>query len=136
MHNYASPRWGFCNLCYISLLQFFHRDALGGVIKSLVKPTPEGWQNCRTINVGKNGIIKNEYLIDYQVYNLSQAKELLASVVQLYNEEIPHLSIGLLTPNQVHQQNLKTEILWRNYYPKKDNVVNQLQDINKNVNPF
>ena len=81
-----------------------------------------------------NGIVKNEYLIDYQVNNINQANELLGAVVNLYNEERPHLSIGLLTPNQVHNHNLKTEQLWKNYYPKKDNIVNALQDINKNVN--
>lgn len=80
------------------------------------------------------GIIKNEYLIDYQLNNINEANEFLGAVVNLYNEEIPHLSIGLLPPNQVHNDNLKTEQLWKNYYPKKDNIVNPLQDINKNVN--
>lgn len=72
-----------------------------------------------------NGIIKEEYLNDYQVDNLKEAKELLDAVVQLYNNERPHMSIGNLTPNHVHQNNIKTEKLWKNYYVKSPIIVNQ-----------
>ena len=72
-----------------------------------------------------NGIIKEEYLNDYQVENLQQAKELLDIVVKLYNNERPHMSIGNLTPNQVHQTNITTEKLWKNYYIKNPIIVNQ-----------
>jgi putative transposase len=72
-----------------------------------------------------NGIIKEEYLNDYQVDNLEEAKELLDAVIQLYNNERPHMSIGNLTPNQVHQNNIKTEKLWKNYYVKSPIIVNQ-----------
>lgn len=72
-----------------------------------------------------NGIIKEEYLNDYQIDNIKQAKELLKTVVELYNNERPHMSIGNLTPNQVHQNNIKTEKLWKNYYLKSPIIVNQ-----------
>lgn len=72
-----------------------------------------------------NGIIKEEYLNDYQVVNLEEAKELLDAVIQLYNNERPHMSIGNLTPNQVHLNNIKTEKLWKNYYVKSPIIVNQ-----------
>ena len=72
-----------------------------------------------------NGIIKEEYLNDYQVDNLEEAKELLEAVIKLYNNERPHMSIGNLTPNHVHQNNIKTEKLWKNYYVKSPTIVNQ-----------
>lgn len=72
-----------------------------------------------------NGIVKEEYLNDYQVDNLEDAKELLDAVIQLYNNERPHMSIGNLTPNQVHENNIKTEKLWKNYYVKSPIIVNQ-----------
>lgn len=72
-----------------------------------------------------NGIIKEEYLNDYQVDDLGEAKELLNAVVQLYNNERPHMSIGNLTPNHIHQNNIKVEKLWTNYYVKKTIIVNQ-----------
>ena len=68
--------------------------------------------------------MKEEYLNDYQVVNIEEAKELLEVVIQLYNNERPHMSIGNLTPNQVHQNNLKTEKLWKNYYVKSPIIVN------------
>jgi putative transposase len=62
---------------------------------------------------------------DYQVNDIKEAKELLDAVIQLYNNERPHMSIGNLTPNQVHQNNIKTEKLWKNYYQKSPIIVNQ-----------
>jgi len=71
-----------------------------------------------------NGILKEEYLNDYNVENPQEATELLQAVIKLYNNERPHMSIGNLTPNQVHQNNLKTEKLWKNYYVKNPIIVN------------
>lgn len=72
-----------------------------------------------------NGIIKEEYLNDYQTDNIEEARDLLEAVVDLYNNERPHMSIGNLTPNQVHHNNIKTEKLWKNYYVKSSIIVNQ-----------
>ena len=65
-----------------------------------------------------NGIIKGEYLFDYEIKSLSRAKEVLKSVVKLYNEERPHSSISNATPSKVHDNNTDIEIkrLWKNYY--------------------
>lgn len=65
-----------------------------------------------------NGIIKEEYLNAHKVKNIIKAKELLNATIELYNHERPHMSIGNHTPNQVHQGNLKTGRLWKNYYMK------------------
>ncbi|MCZ2130263.1 MAG: IS3 family transposase [Bacteroidia bacterium] len=77
-----------------------------------------------------NGIIKEEYLDAYEVNDIKEARGLLDRVIQLYNNDRPHLSISNLTPNQVHhsQNPLKTEKLWKNYYQKKTIFVNQCQE--------
>ena len=77
-----------------------------------------------------NGIIKDEYLDAYEVNNIKEARELLDKVIELYNDDRPHLSISNLTPNQVHLslKPLKIEKLWKNYYQKKTTFVNQCQD--------
>lgn len=50
-----------------------------------------------------NGILKEEYLNDYSLETLHEARSILAFVVdELYNQERPHMSWGLRTPNQVH----------------------------------
>ena len=72
-----------------------------------------------------NGIIKEEYLQDYKVKNIKEAKKVLDFVVKLYNEDRPHNSIGNLLPNQVHKEKIKTERLWKNYYKKNPISVNQ-----------
>ena len=66
-----------------------------------------------------NGILKDEYLECYTVDNFEDAEKLLSSVVKLYNEERPHMSIGYLTPNNVHENNIITTKSWKNYYIKK-----------------
>jgi putative transposase len=75
-----------------------------------------------------NGIIKGEYLYNYPVKDLTEARESLAKVVKLYNEERPHLSISNKPPSQVHESNQETVRLWKNYYSNNLIVVKQLQD--------
>ena len=83
-----------------------------------------------------NGIIKNEYLIDYSVDNIGNAQQLLKKAVELYNYDRPHMSIGNLTPAHVYysKTTLKTERLWKNYYNKSNNFVNEYQDLDIHVN--
>jgi len=75
-----------------------------------------------------NGIIKEEYLQDYKARNMVEAKEILDYVIDLYNNDRPHNSLGNLVPNFVHSTKIKTERLWKNYYKKRATIVNQLQD--------
>jgi hypothetical protein len=51
-----------------------------------------------------NGILKEEYLYDYAVQNLSQAKLVLNFVIELYNVERPHMSCNYKTPLFTHEQ--------------------------------
>jgi transposase InsO family protein len=81
-----------------------------------------------------NGILKGEYLKHYRIDSTSQAMERLAVAVKLYNEQRPHFSIGLLTPETVHSKNIKTEKLWKNYYDKNRKIVNPMQDDKTPVN--
>lgn len=72
-----------------------------------------------------NGIIKEEYLQDYTVKNIKEARQVLSFVVKLYNEERPHNSIGNNVPNFVHENNdIETKKLWKNYYIKRCNTGN------------
>lgn len=60
-----------------------------------------------------NGIIKGEYMELYKITNLADAKQYLYNAVCLYNNERPHMSIGMLTPRNVHENNLQVENLWK-----------------------
>jgi len=75
-----------------------------------------------------NGILKGEYLECSKVETIQEATSLLEKDVNLYNQERPHMSIGNLTPEEVHQSNQITERLWENYYTKNRPLVNLLLD--------
>lgn len=78
-----------------------------------------------------NGIIKGEYLRHLKTNNIGQAKRNLRKAVGLYNSQRPHLSLGMHTPNQVHEKNLKTNRLWKNYYNKNRKVVDMFNETNE-----
>ena len=105
----------YCSDLYVNLLK-------GNNIQISMTENGDPLENAIAERI--NGIIKEEYLNDYSVDNIKQAKELLETVVKLYNQERPHQSIGYLTPEKVHYNNIKTEKLWKNYYRKNTIIVN------------
>ena len=111
----------YCSHAYVKLLQDHG-------IKISMTENGDPLENAIAERI--NGIIKQEYLDTYDVAAIKDAKELLKQVVGLYNNERPHMSIGNLTPDQIHLSNkpIKTERLWKNYYQKQTTFVNPLQD--------
>ena len=63
-----------------------------------------------------NGILKDEYGLDRTFKSLSEAKKAVDSAIHLYNEERPHLSLGMLTPAKAHKKADGTQFkkLWKN----------------------
>lgn len=51
-----------------------------------------------------NGIIKHEFNLEAHNASLEIMQQLVAESINIYNEERPHLSCDLLTPNQMHKQ--------------------------------
>lgn len=111
----------YCSYAYVKLLQDYN-------IKISMTENGDPLENAVAERI--NGIIKEEYLDGHQVDTIKQAKELVMFAVDLYNNERPHMSIGNLTPNQIHNslEAVQTERLWKNYYRKQTILVNPLQD--------
>ena len=111
----------YCSHAYVKLLQDYD-------IKISMTENGDPLENAVAERV--NGIMKEEYLETYDIENIKEAKELLKAVVDLYNTERPHMSIGNFTPNHIHQATtkIKTERLWKNYYRKQTTFVNPSQD--------
>ena len=111
----------YCSGAYVKLLQ-------DKGIKISMTENGDPLENAVAERI--NGIIKDEYLETYDIDNIKDAKQLLKAVVDLYNTERPHMSIGNLTPNHIHHSKtiIKTEKLWKNYYRKTPTIVNKLQD--------
>jgi putative transposase len=111
----------YCSYAYVRLLK---EKGIG------ISMTENGDPLENAVAERINGTIKDEYLETYTVQTLKEAEELLKTVVDLYNQERPHMSIGNLTPNSIHysKTKIKTERLWKNYYRKQDTFVNPIQD--------
>lgn len=99
----------YCSKDYVKLLRHYNIE---------ISMTENGDPLENAIAERVNGILKEEYLFDYKIETINKAKTLLKKVVNLYNSERPHMSIGNLTPNQLHEKPIKTEKLWKNYYRK------------------
>lgn len=112
----------YCSGEYVKLLQNYNIQ---------ISMTENGDPLENAIAERVNGIIKDEYLYDYpSISSVKEARELLAEVIDLYNDDRPHLSIGNCTPNEIHfaNENIKPSKLWKNYYQKKESPVNLFQD--------
>jgi putative transposase len=107
----------YCCHEYVKLLQDYN-------IKISMTENGDPLENAIAERI--NGIIKEEYLSAYEVDTIQQAKELLSLVIDLYNNERPHMSIGNLMPNQLHQtiEPIETKRLWKNYYKERPTFVN------------
>ena len=53
-----------------------------------------------------NGILKDEFGLSDKLENLRQAKKLTRQSIEIYNTLRPHLTCSMLTPNQMHQQDI------------------------------
>lgn len=78
-----------------------------------------------------NGILKNELLAHHRVENIAHARALLDHAVVLYNQQRPHLSCDMRTPEDAHSLDHVLRKRWRNY-PYR---VNLKQDESQLVNP-
>lgn len=51
-----------------------------------------------------NGILKDEFSVDQYNANKQLMSKIVKQSIDIYNQHRPHWSCGLLTPNQMHQQ--------------------------------
>lgn len=115
----------YCSSKYVKLLQ-------DNNIKISMTESGDPLENAIAERV--NGILKIEYLNHYKTNNLQEAKIQLQRTINLYNNERPHMSIGNLTPNKLHNnQKLNYKRLWKNYYKKP--VTFESRNENHPVNP-
>ena len=96
--------------------------------KALISMTEDGDPLDNAIAERINGILKEEYLRHYSINSLSEAKQALERTVNLYNNQRPHMSLGMNTPQLIHgNQKVIFNKLWKTRYAENENV-NTLQD--------
>jgi putative transposase len=84
----------YCSTAYVTILN--DQD-----IEISMTENGDPYENALAERV--NGILKEEYLYDYSVSTLNQARQVLDLVIVLYNEDRPHMSCNYKTPEFVHQ---------------------------------
>jgi putative transposase len=60
-----------------------------------------------------NGILKDEFALSNKMKDLGELKEKITRAVEIYNNQRPHMSCHLLTPNQMHKQQKLKIVTWR-----------------------
>jgi len=93
----------YCSFEYVNLLRKHS-------IKISILKVENPLENALAERV--NGIIKNEYLMHYQVESIQQATELLDQIVNRYNRLRPHQSINMTTPSVAHETGLVPNRSW------------------------
>lgn len=63
-----------------------------------------------------NGILKMEWLNDEHFQSIADARIRIAQVIDIYNNERPHLSLNYATPNQAYSMTGEQVKKWKNYY--------------------
>jgi transposase InsO family protein len=100
----------YCSEGYVKLLQDNN---------ILISMTENGDPLENSIAERANGIIKDEYLCHYTDRTITEIQERLTRAVALYNNERPHMSCNMLTPEKVHRNKLEIEKAWKSYYHTK-----------------
>lgn len=85
----------YCSEEYVSQLQK-HQISI-----SMTNPSSPQ-QNAIAERV--NGILKEEWIEDYPIESITEGRKLLKKFISIYNNYRPHLSLGMLTPQKVHDK--------------------------------
>ena len=101
----------YCSSIYVEVLKY---NDIG------ISMTENGDPLENAIAERINGILKDEYLWDQKATSLEEAKLILDRSIELYNFDRPHMSIGNLTPNEVHygKNDIDPKRIWKSYYKK------------------
>lgn len=63
-----------------------------------------------------NGILKTEWLYHVKLTSRTMAICFIDKIVHIYNNERPHMSIGMITPVQARMQSGELRKHWKNYW--------------------
>jgi len=74
-----------------------------------------------------NGIIKGEFNLYESRAGFEPTKQLIQQSIQVYNQQRPHSSCDMLTPEVAHQQKGKMKKRWKNYPWKKHQIKTESQ---------
>lgn len=71
-----------------------------------------------------NGILKDEWLYEWDRMSFEETGKSIHQIVNIYNSQRPHLSLDLMTPNEAHQMEGQLKKRWKNSYSTQTSVNN------------
>ena len=66
-----------------------------------------------------NGILKTEWIYDLNFKTKQKAKEEVYRIINTYNNNRPHCSLDMLTPEQAHNHSGNLKKHWKNYWKQQ-----------------
>ena len=97
----------YCSQDYVNVLRQYDME---------ISMTDKGDPYENAIAERVNGILKTEWLYQMRLTSLEAARKTIGDIVRIYNEQRPHLSVGMLTPMQARLQSGELKKLWKNYW--------------------
>jgi putative transposase len=96
----------YCSAAYTSLL------TENGIAISMTE-NGDPYENALAERV--NGILKGEFNLYESRLSFPDTYERVKESIKAYNEKRPHLSLGMLTPDEAHRTKTSFERKWKNY---------------------
>lgn len=100
----------YCSAAYVQLLVDHH-------IAISMTENGDPYENALAERI--NGILKGEFNLYESRLGFEATSQLIANSIRVYNEQRPHSSCNLLTPEQAHQQQGPLKKRWKEY-PRKN----------------
>ena len=97
----------YCSNEYVSELRKHHVS---------ISMTQSGDPLENAIAERANGILKVEWLYKMKIPTRDECRSILSRIIDFYNTQRPHMSIGMQTPETVHQQAGEQRRCWKNSY--------------------
>ena len=97
----------YCSQDYVNVLKQYNIQ---------ISMTDKGDPYENAIAERVNGILKTEWLYQMRLTSLEAARYTIGDIVRVYNEQRPHLSVGMLTPAQARLQSGERKKIWKNYW--------------------
>ncbi len=79
-----------------------------------------------------NGILKQEFMLGKNCATIEEARKQVAEAIAIYNEIRPHLSCGMLTPNQAHVSGVELKKMWKTYPHRWTRKINDKIELSTN----
>ena len=97
----------------------------------LISMTENGDPKENAIAERLNGIIKGEFTLEKQISfrNFTEARKEISKIIDFYNNQRPHRSIEMLSPNQAYNRQGKLKRMWKNYYPSSQKKLEKIEGL-------